>query len=76
MNTMTTLPAAPKPARIETTATRAAALVGKASSSCVAIRAMAAAIEGEFPECPVQAEIAAALYALADTFETREEETF
>lgn len=63
---------------VETTATRADALIRKATSSCVALRAMAAAIEAnpDFGGCPVQAAIAADLYALADKHEAAEEATF
>jgi hypothetical protein len=59
----------------DTTATRAAALVSKASTSCIAITALAAAIEDQFSDCPVQMAIAAALLALADAHTAAEEAT-
>lgn len=55
------------------TSALASALVEGASTTCIALRAMAAALEAL--ECPVQAAIAADLYALADRHEAAEEAT-
>lgn len=65
------------PHRIESTATRAAALLSGAATTTQAIRALSVAIAelASDAECPVQAAIASALAELADAHEPAEEAT-
>ena len=79
----TTQTTAAKMPTAETAATLARKLANRTNGSCQAIRALAAAIAdqceetaAECGECPVQQQIIAAMFALADQFEAAEEATF